>query len=248
MKKTYSIFLFTILTTLLLGSSSNFMTQEAFAYDGTNHTTTSAIVTVPDAPTDLIAIPANVAVGLFWYTPLYDGGSPITGYFVEYRKTGAEYWSVFPHGDTRSLILVTGLTNGISHDFRVSTINSIGTSIPTDIVTMTPFVKGPEPPTNLSATVISTSIINLTWKEPSNNGGVDIVGYKIKRSLGNGNDVIVLSRSISSDDTSFTDTTVSSNTTYKYQVQAINDVGISKKSNILKVTTPTSCLNNVTEP
>jgi hypothetical protein len=64
-----------------------------------------------------------------WTAPA-NGGSPITGYAIQYTTNGgATYTTVTANtGSTAVSHAVTALTAGTSYRFRVAAINAIGTS------------------------------------------------------------------------------------------------------------------------
>jgi len=98
---------------------------------GTSLTSTSSNAvtpaTLPGAPTGLSASSGDEEVGLSWTSPLSDGGSPITDYVVEYKQSSDPDWLVFSDGvDNATTATVTGLTNDVSYDFRVSAVNALG--------------------------------------------------------------------------------------------------------------------------
>ena len=86
-------------------------------------------MSIPNAPTGLLATAGNGQVSLSWTAPVNNGGSAITDYVVEYKLSSDSVWSVvadtYSNGTTA---VITGLTNGSSYDFRVSAVNSIGQS------------------------------------------------------------------------------------------------------------------------
>ena len=94
-----------------------------------NQGTTDMQSSAPDAPTNLMI----VAVGggyatLSWSVPSNDGGSPITDYIVQYSSDAGSSWHTF-NGTVSSMSAnVTGLVNGLSYQFRVSAVNSEGSS------------------------------------------------------------------------------------------------------------------------
>jgi hypothetical protein len=92
---------------------------------------TTACPTVPSAPQSLSASAGNGQATLTWSVSTSTGGVSITDYLVEYKQTANSTWLTFNDGIslTRNAI-VTGLTASTSYDFRVSAINSIGTSTP----------------------------------------------------------------------------------------------------------------------
>mgnify|MGYP000217830104 CR=1 FL=1 len=70
----------------------------------------------------------------------------------------------------------------------------------------------PLPPTELKATVVSTNQVDLSWKDNATNE----TAYKIERKIDSGNFSEI--GSTSKDVTTFSDQTVSLNTTYTYRV------------------------------
>ncbi|XP_044253761.1 muscle M-line assembly protein unc-89 isoform X2 [Tribolium madens] len=73
-------------------------------------------------------------VTIAWSKPIRDGGSPITGYLVEHRRTGSPHWVratpllvPFPE------LTLSGLEPGWRYQFRVRAENGVGLSEPSDI-------------------------------------------------------------------------------------------------------------------
>jgi hypothetical protein len=88
----------------------------------------------------------------------------------------------------------------------------------------------PTAPTNLSATAISSSQISLTWGQSSDNVGV--TSYNIYR---NGS----LLTNTNANTTSYDDTGLNPNTSYAYEVSALDAAGNeSQKSQAVSITTP----------
>lgn len=70
-----------------------------------------------------------------WDEPKYDGGSPITGYFVEKKETTSKRWSRVSREPIRALPLgnswdVTGLLEGSLYQFRIIAVNAAGCGLP----------------------------------------------------------------------------------------------------------------------
>jgi plastocyanin len=136
---------------------------------------------------------------------------------------------------------VTGLPNGVPHNFKVSAVNAIGTGLPSDIVTKYTLLDAP---TNLVATAKSTTEIDLSWTAPS---GI-ITGYKIEREspVGGGWTTIVEDTGTSS--TSFANSGLITIAQYNYRVSAINLGGTSTPStpSATSNTTVPSTITNLT--
>lgn len=107
------------------------------------------------------------------------------------------------------------------------------TSTPTPSPTVTPTptptpTPVPNAPSNLIATAISASQINLAWTDNSNNEQ----GFKIERCQGNACTNFVQIAQIGPNVTSYSNTGLARNTRYRYRVRAFNGGGNSGYSNI----------------
>ena len=96
---------------------------------------------VPSSPTGLTATSGNGQVTLSWNTP-NNNGYAITNYSIEYAL-GSNSYTTFVHASsTSTTTAVTGLTNGKIYYFRVSAVNSQGTSTPSNITSSIPMAPG----------------------------------------------------------------------------------------------------------
>jgi hypothetical protein len=98
----------------------------------------------------------------------------------------------------------------------------------------TSLTVGPTPvtPSNLSALVISSHQVNLSWQDSSSNE----TGFILQRSTNGGNWTTIAR--VGANTTTFSDKTVSSGTTYSYRVCAYNSFGNSAFSNTTGSITP----------
>jgi len=92
----------------------------------------------------------------------------------------------------------------------------------------------PAAPSNLTAAVISRSQINLSWTDNAGNES----GFYIERCKGTTCTTFVLIATVGPNVTTFANTGLSKNTTYRYRVAAYNASGVSAYSNIVSATTP----------
>lgn len=94
-----------------------------------NGYTYQAPVTAPSAPRSLIALPVENGVRLTWDAPSSDGGAPITDYRIEYSSNDGSSWQTYSRpASTSRDVTVPNLTTSTTYSFRVSAINSAGTS------------------------------------------------------------------------------------------------------------------------
>ncbi|XP_023820747.1 obscurin isoform X15 [Oryzias latipes] len=93
------------------------------------------IITVPDPPEDPeVLSKTSESVTLSWFTPLYDGGSPILGYRVEMRLVDSALWLPCHSEPVCNTEYVVGnLTSGSGYRFRVAAINRAGTGEPVEL-------------------------------------------------------------------------------------------------------------------
>ncbi len=92
--------------------------------------------TAPGAPTGLTATASgNTQIDLSWTAPASDGGSAITGYKIEESPNGIDTWTdrVANTADAATTYAHTGLAASTTRHYRVSAINTIGTSSASNI-------------------------------------------------------------------------------------------------------------------
>jgi len=98
--------------------------------------TGSVLPTAPSAPTGLTATTASSSqINLSWTAPSNNGGSAVTGYKVDRSNNGGSTWSTVASntGSIGTTYSSTGLTANATYTFRVSAINVVGTSSPSNI-------------------------------------------------------------------------------------------------------------------
>ncbi len=101
-------------------------------------------IPVPYAPSELAAVAGNGQVSLSWVS---QGPYAADDYLIEYKRSIDPSWSTFVDGvSTATTATVTGLTNGVSYNFRVSASNEGGTGSVSGSINMTPFSSTPTAP------------------------------------------------------------------------------------------------------
>ena len=129
--------------------------------------------TAPGAPTGLSATArGSDEINLSWTAPDSTGGSGITGYKIESSSDAGSNWSnlVTDTGNTNTAYQHAGLSPGDTRHYRVSAINSVGTSAPSNTANATTAtVTDTTAPTVTSITHQNptsspTSSDTLTWR------------------------------------------------------------------------------------
>ena len=144
-------------------------------------------VSVPGAPTSLTVSPnglrGSTELRLAWRPPANSGGSPITGYRIEWRFPNSSDWKFVVPGPsgTATTYLHTGLAPNTTRFYRVSAINAQGQGDPTNAVRGTTNAARPGQPRNLRARAAGPTSITLGWEAPASDGGERITGYTIRR-------------------------------------------------------------------
>src|SRR5207245_11253554 len=153
-------------------------------------------------------------INLRWTAP-NNGGSAITGYKIERSADGGSTWStlVANTGITGTTYSDTGLARTTTYTYRVSAINSVGTSSPSNTASATTSVVS-SPPSGLAATAVSSSQINLSWTAPTDNGDSAITGYIIERSANDAATWITLIANNGRQASIYSDTGLTHTTTY----------------------------------
>jgi predicted phage tail protein len=117
-------------------------------------------VTVPGAPTGLVATAGNALVTLSWAEPA-SGGAAISGYLI-YQGTSPRHETTKPVNGVLvngTSYTVTGLANGSTYYFRVTAVNTAGEgpSSAEAPVTLQPIVSSSGPPTRTGTPTSGTT-------------------------------------------------------------------------------------------
>ncbi|MDH6532624.1 hypothetical protein M2119_000861 [Aurantimicrobium minutum] len=189
--------------------------------------------TAPGAPTVGAITPGNQSLSISFVSGT-SGGTPYTN--IEYSLDGGASWNTRSPTSTDSPLIVSGLTNGTSYDVALRTVNSVGHSVRSNIVTAEP-VAVPAAITFPQGTNVtpSSGTLTLTFAAPDN-GGSPITGYQYSTDLGvtwrdrtdSGGTSTTLTISKLSVDGA---TDLANGTAYRVQVRAVNSVGPGLASN-----------------
>ncbi len=180
------------------------------------------IPTTPDQMAAPTLTSGNGRLTVGWSAPA-DGGSPITGYEVQYKRTSVSSWSSAPSvSATTTETTITGLTNGTEYDVEVRACNQVGCTVlwsfPTRILI-------PTTPDQMAAPTLTSGNGRLTvgWSAPAD-GGSPITGYEVqyKRTTVSS---WTSAPSVSATTTETTITGLAEGTEYDVEVRAVNEGG-----------------------
>ena len=195
----------------------------------------------PGAVIDLSALAeGQTLINLNWKPPEYDGGSPITGYRIEVSQDAGNRWADLESdtGSTGTTYSHTGLTPDSTRHYRVSAINEVGAGAWSNVARATTgAVLTPGAALDLVALADGQTLINLAWREPEDDGGAAITGYRIEVSLDAGSRWEDLESDTGSTGTTYSHTGLTPDSTRHYRVSAINEVGAGEASNVADATT-----------
>lgn len=103
-------------------------------------------MSVPGAPTELVAAPTWSGVGLAWRAPEDTGGAAILGYRIEAMTDDTPWAVVVPStGTAEPAWNLSGLAGGVGYAFRVQALNVAGPGLPSQpsamVVPLAPVIE-----------------------------------------------------------------------------------------------------------
>ena len=124
-----------------------------------------------------------------WKAPEFDGGSPITGYYVERQTSFSPRWIKVNKTPTANTSLkIKDLVELNEYNFRVIAENDAGLSEPSQatgkIIAKNPYDKPGQPGMPEISEVTGDSLL-LTWTKPRDSGNTELTNYIVEmRAVG----------------------------------------------------------------
>lgn len=204
----------------------------ASAFTNTANAMTYSAPQPPSAPSKLAATGVSTSqINLTWQ----DNSNNETGFVIERASSSDGPFSfVGAVGANVTSFENTGLNANTRYYYKVRAINNDGTSGFSNTASSTTLQVpvAPTAPTNLAATGVSTTQINLTWQD----NATSETNFEVYRSNAEGGPFTLLA-SVPANQTTYESTGLSPSTTYYYRVLASNKDGKSGYSNVASATT-----------
>lgn len=214
-------------TTAVAGTTYQYRVIATHAAGSSAPSSSVSATTIPAASLLSATAVSSSQINLSWTNVAGE-----TGYVIERSANGTSGWSQI--GSTAANVTTfqnTGLQMSTTYFYRVRAVNGSGQSVNSNTASATTLLAAPAAPTNLVATALSQTQIQLTWG--------DVAGetqYVIERSA-NGTSGWAQVGTTTANTTTFTNTGLKKNTRYYYRVRAVNSAGNSPYSNVANTTT-----------
>ncbi|MGY5146668.1 MAG: fibronectin type III domain-containing protein [Candidatus Nitrosopumilus sp. bin_7KS] len=212
---------------------------------------TSSVSAKPQHTTTPTALTASAIspsqIKLSWLPPSETFGQSISGYEIKREIIPGVYDPIGNTNAGTTSFIVSNLATDKEYTFAVSANIGFGQTGESPTASATPRddstdttkepitstavdVSIPSPPIKLTATIVSSSQINLAWSAPVEDGNSPIIGYKIEVKKDGGSYTTLVADTESTTKT-YSHKNLSINSKYTYRVSAINDAGTSSPSN-----------------
>ena len=221
--------------------------------EGTSTQVLATPVGPPTTPLNVMAKPRNTEIDLTWNEPTSDGGSALTTYKLSWEPPNSDTASEVNPGSglpaSVTNYTITGLANGVEYTITLLAENVIGEGTSTQVLA-TP-VGPPTTPLNVMAKPRNTEI-DLTWNEPTSDGGSALTTYKLSWEPPNSNNVSEVNpgSGLPASAANYTITGLANGVEYTITLLAENVIGEGTSTQVLAtpVGPPTTPQNVVAKP
>ncbi|MGA2350388.1 MAG: Ig-like domain repeat protein [Terracidiphilus sp.] len=181
---------------------------------------------IPGSPTNLTAAPGNALATLSWTAVI--GATSYNVY--EGTASGGEGTTPIAINISGTTYTATGLTNGSTYYFVIAAVNTVGTGMLSSEANVTPSFASGIPATPVLTTASGDSTATLSWNAVPGATSYNI--YQATTSGGEGMTPIATGVTA----TTYAATGLTDETTYFFEVSAVNATGTSAMSNEAAVT------------
>ncbi|XP_052348288.1 myosin-binding protein C, slow-type-like isoform X7 [Oncorhynchus keta] len=186
------------------------------------------VVDIPDPP----EVPLVTEVGgdwcsMTWEPPIYDGGSPILGYFIERKKKQSSRWMRLNFDlNKETTFEPKKMIEGVPYEVRVFAVNAIGVSKPSEpSKAFVPLAVTSEP-TMLVVDDVTDTTVTMKWRPPDTIGAAGLDGYLVEYCIEGTDDWRVTNKELT-EKTKYTITGLPPEAKILVRVRAINAAGAS---------------------
>lgn len=218
------------------GAATHQITAPAASTTYTATYAPAAAVQPPVAPSGLSAtVAATNRVELSWT----DNSNNEATFAIERRYAGWIWESLASVGADVTSYADTSTIGNVIYEYRVRAVNSAGNSgYSNGVLVNTANVAAPGVPvaaSNLSAVVVSSTRVRLTWNDNSTNE----TGFRVQRR-NSGTSAWSTLVTTTANTTTYEDTTVTAGNAYEYRIVATNATGDATPSNVATASTAAS--------
>ena len=183
---------------------------------------------IPDSPSELMVTAiSSYQIGLSWL----DNSDSEDGFRIERRTVGSSYSEIDIVAPNATSYSDTAFGSATTYCYRVRAYNASGDSGYSNEDCAITASSVPSAPSSLGGTAASSSRIDLSWEDNSDNED----GFKIERKVEGGSYNQI--DTVPADAVTYMDTGLDSATSYCYRIRAYSAVGDSEPSN--EACTPT---------
>ncbi|KAJ3612233.1 hypothetical protein NHX12_020509 [Muraenolepis orangiensis] len=186
------------------------------------------VVDIPDPPeAPLVPVVGGDWCSMTWEPPLYDGGSPILGYFVERKKKQSSRWMRLNFDLIKETTFEPKkMIEGVPYEVRIFAVNAIGVSKPSEpSKAFVPLAVTSEP-TMLVVDDVTDDTVTMKWRPPDAIGAAGLDGYLVEYCV-EGTDEWISANKELTDKTKYTITGLPTMVKILVRVKAINAAGSS---------------------
>lgn len=225
-------------TDITVGTSSTYYYRVLATNSGgnsgySNVAAVSTIMPAPTAPSGLAAVALSSSqISLQWS----DNSGTETGFGIQRSASSAgPFTSIAQVAANSTSWTDSSVIAGTTYYYKVYATGQSSNSGYSNPAFATPPVPQPADPSNLLASAVSPSQINITWSDNSANEQ----GFDIYRSVGTSDSFSLLAKAAANTKV-YSDKGLAGSTTYYYQVRAYNAGGPSRWTNTAQATTGTT--------
>ena len=176
----------------------------------------------PDAPSAPTLTAGARQLTVTWTAPA-DNGNAINDYDVQYRKSGATDWTDWAHTGTAVTTTITGLEGAVTYEVQVRAQSSMGEGAWSATASLATSAGKPDAPATPTL-VWGTNQVTVQWTAPYN-GGSALSGFKVRYKSSSVSNWTTHTFSSTGSTTSTIIGSLTSGTSYDFQVRATNAQG-----------------------